>query len=87
MAVDAKYGKVVTERGDIGEDEPVFILRAQDAYTATTIGQYLFMCVMNPDTPRRHLTMVMDALNDIRKWQHENGSRFPTSESSRELLA
>ena len=30
MGIDAKYGRVTTERGDIGEDEPVVVFRAQD---------------------------------------------------------
>jgi hypothetical protein len=31
VAVDRKYGRVTTERGTIGEDEPVIVFRAQSS--------------------------------------------------------
>lgn len=40
MPIDAKYGKVTTERGDIPEDEQVFVLRAQDLLAAGTVRFY-----------------------------------------------
>lgn len=38
MAISGKYGKINIPK--IGEDEPVFILRAQDKLAATTIEIY-----------------------------------------------
>jgi hypothetical protein len=38
MAVSTKYGKVNIPK--IGDDEPVFILRAQDKLSEATIGMY-----------------------------------------------
>lgn len=35
-----KYGGVKTEKGDIPEDEPVFILRAQDVFSPTVVRFY-----------------------------------------------
>ena len=41
MARDLKYGTVIVERGTIPDDEPVFVLRAQDALAADTIRYYM----------------------------------------------
>ena len=38
MAISGKYGKVNIPK--IGEDEPVFILRAQDKLAVAAIGMY-----------------------------------------------
>lgn len=38
--VDAKYGEITTEYGAIGEDEPVFVLRAQDVLAHETLVHY-----------------------------------------------
>ena len=38
MAISTKYGKVNIPK--IGDDEPVFILRAQDRLAETAIGMY-----------------------------------------------
>jgi hypothetical protein len=38
MALSGKYGKIHISR--LGEDEPVFILRAQDQLAAPTIEMY-----------------------------------------------
>lgn len=40
MAKETKYGAVETERGKIGKDEPVFILRAQDRLAPDAIRMY-----------------------------------------------
>jgi hypothetical protein len=41
MAISTKYGKVNIPK--IGENEPVFILRAQDKLADPTIGMYKLM--------------------------------------------
>lgn len=40
MAIDLKYGKVATEHGSIPEDEPVFLLRGQDALAMFALEAY-----------------------------------------------
>ncbi len=52
MALSGKYGKVDIPR--IGDDEPVFILRAQDALAGSAIGMYRLLadshgCRLSPD--------------------------------------
>ena len=51
MALSGKYGRVDIPR--IGDDEPVFILRAQDALAEPTIGMYKLLtdshqCELSP---------------------------------------
>ena len=42
MALDAKYGKVTLERepASLEDDEPVFVLRAQDALAVEVLTYY-----------------------------------------------
>ena len=40
MARETKYGRVTTEKKAIPEDEPVFLLRAQDQFAAETVLFY-----------------------------------------------
>lgn len=40
MPTDVKYGEVTTEYGDIPDDEPVFVLRAQDVLAHETLLHY-----------------------------------------------
>lgn len=40
MAIDLKYGEVEFEKGEIRDDEPVFVLRGQDKLAIGTIAEY-----------------------------------------------
>lgn len=48
MAISAKYGKVDIE--NIGENEPVFILRAQDSLAVQALENYQTLASIN-DAP------------------------------------
>jgi len=52
MAVDRKYGKVLVEKKNIPEDEPVFVIRAQDILSGLILRYYaiLYLSVTN-DSP------------------------------------
>ncbi|MGI0148696.1 MAG: hypothetical protein ACREDF_04095 [Thermoplasmata archaeon] len=43
MAIEGKYGRVTTERKSIPENEPVFLLRAQDKLASPTVRIYAAM--------------------------------------------
>jgi hypothetical protein len=64
MAVSTKYGKVNIPR--IGDDEPVFILRAQDKLAGASIGMYRELAAS-------HGSKLADSLNkeieSFQKWQ------------------
>lgn len=49
MAIEGKYGIVHTERGNIEEGEPVFILRGKDALAPEAIRFYASLRRKNGD--------------------------------------
>lgn len=70
MAYDGKYGRVTTEHGDIGEDEPVIVFRAQDGTLPNLLAHYLMLCV-KAGSPRRHLDIILDTIERVRDWQDD----------------
>lgn len=80
MAVDHKYGRVTTEKGTIGEDEPVVIFRAQDETLGNLLGFYHLFCAV-AGSPRHHLDAIMDTREEVLAWQEENHTHTPRSDS------
>lgn len=76
MAVDEKYGQVTVEKqpgNPLGEDEPIFILRARDMYAAEAIRAYAEICQeAEPPTQPRHLAAIENARARFEKWQEQN---------------
>ena len=65
MAVSTKYGKVNIPK--IGDDEPVFILRAQDKLAETAIGMYKLLAAS-------HGSKLADSLDrEIKSFQRWPG--------------
>lgn len=85
MGYDGKYGKVTTEHGDIGEDEPVIIFRAKDKLAPQLIMIYKVLC-REAGSPDHHLDLVSKACHRFIAWQEINGKRTPTSDSHKERL-
>lgn len=87
MAVDPKYGRVNLEHGTIGEDEVVIVFRATDKLLPMVLGHYYDLC-RKARSPVRHLDLVLNAREEVDKWQADNLSevRVPHSESSKEWL-
>jgi hypothetical protein len=63
MAVSEKYGKVFISK--IGEEEPVFILRAQDQLAAEAIERYRDLAAKNGLPMAESLQKEIDA---FRNW-------------------
>ena len=82
MGYDRKYGKVTTEFGNIGEDEPVVVFRARDMLLPKVLAYYHLFC-LKVGSPRRHLNIILNTKEDVEKWQIENISKIPDSESSK----
>lgn len=80
MGYEKKYGSITTERGDIPDDEPVFVLRAQDAAMVATLDAYLSMC-SGLGSPQRHLNGIQEARETVRVWQQEHPDRVKTPQS------
>lgn len=87
MGYDRKYGKVTTEHGDIGDDEPVVVFRARDITLPNLLCFYAYLC-MKAGSPTRHLAIVSNSRKAIVDWQRNTGKvRVPSSESSRDRLS
>lgn len=63
MAISSKYGKLDIPK--IGEDEPVFILRAQDMLAEPTIGIYRLLADSHGCQIAKGLDKEVDA---FRRW-------------------
>jgi hypothetical protein len=87
MAVDRKYGLVILEHGDIGEDEPVVVFRAKDKLLPELLYKYLHLC-SESGSPERHLDLIRASYGSIREWQdaHPDNVRTPTSEASKSWM-
>jgi hypothetical protein len=75
MAYDGKYGQVTTERGNIGDDEPVFVIRAQDKLSAEVIDFYRSLCTAYEAGPD-HIRAVETTWNRFEEWQVNNHSKM-----------
>lgn len=80
MAIDNKYGKVTTEFGEIGEDEPVVVFRARDGELWNLLGVYHRMC-QTAGSPQHHLDLIDQSRKQIQEWQSNNQDlvRVPNS--------
>lgn len=68
MAIENKYGRVTTERGNIGEDEPVVVFRAQDILLPELMLWYKDRCRWK-GSPQEHLDRITDTWRKIVDWQ------------------
>jgi len=74
MAIDLKYGKVTLERGSIGEDEPVVVLRATDKLVPKLLAYYRLFC-WKAGSPQTHLDQIDRSIKAIEIWQLESRDR------------
>ena len=78
MAIDRKYGRVTLERGDIGEDEPVVVFRAQDKLLPTVLDYYRMLC-RDHGSPEHHLDGIAETRRVVVDWQAEHHTQVPQS--------
>lgn len=78
MAQDTKYGRITCERGNIGEDEPVVIFRAQDATLPDLLDAYRAICVA-AGSPTKHLASIDAAKAEVMAWQKDHPTQIPQS--------
>lgn len=81
MALDLKYGRVTTEFGTIGEDEPVVVFRAQDRLLPEVLRHYWATAYGWKDVPEHHLELIQMVAEHIQEWQEANKElvRLPNS--------
>lgn len=71
MGYDRKYGQVTTERGTIGDDEPVFVIRGADKSAPNAIRAYASnaaICGADDDM----IANVRERANQVAAWQAEH---------------
>lgn len=79
MGIDGKYGRVTTEFGTIGDDEPVVVFRAQDALLPAMLAVYSTLCAQ-AGSPRRHLDKIVDSMLAVERWQESHHIQVPRSD-------
>lgn len=80
MANALKYGQV--DISGIPEDEPVFVVRAQDVLSLPLVAEYRKLC-MGAGCDRTHLAAVDDVHAAVRQWQNGNNRvKVPDSPAS-----
>lgn len=76
MAIDRKYGHVELERGDIADDEPVMVFRAQDMLLSHVLGAYWALSLI-AGSPQKHLDGIAAAKREIEVWQADHYTKIP----------
>ena len=76
MGRDPKYGRVELERGDIGNDEPVMVFRAQDRLLPLVIQSYWELC-RDAGSPQAHLDGLDAFRREIEDWQAGHYTKTP----------
>lgn len=74
MAIEGKYGKITTEKKQIPEDEPVFLLRATDHNTPAVLAGYMMLCCLS-GCSIEHLNAIEEHKKRIQDWQEANPSK------------
>lgn len=78
MGIDGKYGRVTTEFGTIGEDEPVVVFRAQDKLLPKLLKIYKILCEL-AGSPQHHLDLIHESAMTIKEWQSSHHTQIPNS--------
>jgi len=81
MGYDGKYGRVTTERKEIPDDEPVIVIRAQDALACPLVSAYFELCVRR-GAGEEHRRAVEQAYTRFADWQeaHAGQVRLPDAQ-------
>lgn len=78
MAFDSKYGQIITSSGQIPDDEPVFLFRAQDQLLPKVLMVYAEMCE-NAGSPPEHVSRIRQQELAVRTWQAKHHTQVPNS--------
>lgn len=76
MSIEGKYGTVITEFGSIGQDEPVFLLRARDALAVKTISDYWIRAI-DAGCSQGFQDSLSGVMETFLAWQEENETKVP----------
>jgi hypothetical protein len=83
MAIDLKYGKITVERepgNPLGDDEPVFVLRARDVVLPGLLGKYEEDCA-SYGCDESHLRAIRRAQAAVIDWQDAHSELVKTPDT------
>ncbi len=79
MAIDQKYGDVTVSDAPgtpFGDDEPVFIIRGQDALALEAIDHYTELAI-GKSCPLAFISDVQNVRTRFAEWQEHNATKLP----------
>lgn len=74
VAIDQKYGKLDISK--IGEDEPIFVLRARDSLAVRLLREYQALCV-RVGASAEHREKIGQCLDAFLVWRSTNPVKIP----------
>lgn len=70
------YNRIQDPEGLIGENEPVFLLRAKDKTAPNTLRHWAQL-QLNEGNPGLHVQLALNHTNIMEEWQKEHGCKMP----------
>lgn len=70
------YNRIQDPAGKIGEDEPVFLLRAKDSLAPAMVENWA-SALQASGGDYKMVAMALDHARKMRLWQKENGCKLP----------
>lgn len=61
----------------VGDDEPIFVLRAQDATAPTVVMHWVQLNMHGGSTPTAKIAEAIDLARVMEAWQREHGCKMP----------
>ena len=74
------YNRIQDPANKIGEDEPVFLLRAKDEFAPIVIKLWADLVAASGDTDLANKVTMF--AGEMEKWQMENGCKTPDTPAS-----
>ena len=75
-----KYNHIQDPTGKIGANEPVFLLRAQDAFAPDVVTHWCELCEKEKLDPAM-IAGVRQHVADMRAWQQKNVCKWPDQDA------
>lgn len=70
------YNQIQDPTGKIGEDEPVFLLRAKDSLAPAMVESWA-SALQASGGDYKMVSVALEHAHKMREWQKENGCRLP----------
>jgi hypothetical protein len=71
------YNRIQDPAGKIGDDEPVFLLRAKDKYAPMALIGWIAMQLNDPNHDGALIDLAVGHVRAMQQWQAANGCKVP----------